>query len=139
MYMLSLYVCSAVVIAFCIAIKRIYLHDVSMIQMSVKSACQEEWEPRDQHVVHETSLLHKPSHYGVYHTSSCGQDLTSTSFRIVSSAGGFGVSLSTMSGMNGNKPVVAHAAVMFLLVNALSGAGLYREVKCSLLTVSAPP
>ena len=77
---------------------------------------------------------------GVYGTSSCGQDPTTLSaFGTVSSAGGFNVSLSTLSGLNGNKPVAAHPAVMFLLVNALSLAGLYKEVKCSLPTISTPP
>ena len=49
------------------------------------------------------------------------------------------MSLSTLSGLSGNKPLAAHAAVMFLFVNALSLAGLYREVKCSLTTVFTPP
>jgi hypothetical protein len=39
--------------------------------------------------------------------------------------------LSTLSGLNGNKPLTAYAAVIFLFVNAFSLAGLYRDVKCS--------
>ena len=74
---------------------------------------------------------------GVCSTSSCGQDLTS--FGTVSSAGAFNIFRSTLSGLNGNNPLAAHPAVIFLLVNALSLAGLYREVKCSLLIVSKPP
>jgi len=34
--------------------------------------------------------------------------------------------VSTLSGLNGNKPLAAHPAVMFLFVNPLSLAGLYR-------------
>lgn len=47
--------------------------------------------------------------------------------------------LRTLSGLNGNKPLAAQAAVIFLFVNALFLAGLYSEVKYSLLTVLAPP
>lgn len=76
----------------------------------------------------------------VCNTSSCGKDLTAIlAFVIIYSAGGFGVYRSTFSGLNGNRPFAAHSAVTFLLVNALSLAGLYREVKCSLPTVSKPP
>ena len=49
------------------------------------------------------------------------------------------MSLSTFSGLNGNKPLAAHAAMMFFFVNAFSLAGLYREMKCSLPTIFAPP
>jgi hypothetical protein len=49
------------------------------------------------------------------------------------------MSLSTLSRLNRNKLVAAYADVIFLLVKALALARLYREVKCSLLTVSAPP
>ena len=69
----------------------------------------------------------------------CGQDTTSSAFGTVSSAGGFGVFRSTLSGSSGNKPVAAHPAMMFLLVIVLSLAALYREVECSLSTVSKPP
>lgn len=49
------------------------------------------------------------------------------------------MSLSTLSGLNGNKPLIAHIAVIFLFVKALSLAGLYREVKWSLPTIFIPP
>lgn len=77
---------------------------------------------------------------GVCSNWSCEQDDTTTSlaFGIVSSTGGLGVYQSTLSGLNGNNPVAAHPAVMFLLVNALSLAGLYREVKCSLPIITPP-
>jgi hypothetical protein len=52
-------------------------------------------------------------------------------FGIVSSAGVFGISLSTLSGLNGNKLHAAKPALIFLGVNALSLAGLNRDVKCS--------
>ena len=63
---------------------------------------------------------------GVCSTSSCGQDVTfiSSAFGIVSSAGGFGVSLSTLSGLSGSKPHLAHPARMFFFVSALCLAGL---------------
>jgi hypothetical protein len=32
----------------------------------------------------------------------------------------------TLSGLNGNKPLPLHAAIMFLLVSELTLAGLYR-------------
>jgi hypothetical protein len=75
---------------------------------------------------------------GVCSASSCRQDPTASSAfgRVI---GGFGVSLSTLSRLNGNKLVVAYLVVMFLLVNAFSLAGLYKEVKCSLPTISTPP
>ncbi|XTI94266.1 hypothetical protein V2W45_1252525, partial [Cenococcum geophilum] len=63
----------------------------------------------------------------------------SLAFRTVSLARGFYTPLSTLSRLNRNKPVTAHLAIIFLLVNALSYIGLYREVKCSLLTISIPP
>jgi hypothetical protein len=75
----------------------------------------------------------------ISNTSPCGRALTITSCGTLTSGGGLGVSLSTLSGLNGDNPVAAHAAVIFLLVKALVLAGLYREVKCSLPTVSAPP
>jgi hypothetical protein len=53
--------------------------------------------------------------------------------------GGFGVTLRTLSGLSGNKPQAAHAFIIFLSVNAFSLAGLYKEVKCCLPTVFAPP
>jgi hypothetical protein len=57
---------------------------------------------------------------GISNISSCGQDATVTSFWTLTSGGGFGMSLSTLSGLNGNKPVAAHADVMFFLVKALA-------------------
>jgi len=75
---------------------------------------------------------------GICGTWSCGPDTTLLAFRTVSLVGGFGVYWSTRSGLNGNKPVAAYPAAIFLLVNALSLAGLYKEVKCSLPTMSIP-
>jgi hypothetical protein len=49
------------------------------------------------------------------------------------------VCLRTLSGLNGNKPLTAQEAVIFLFVNARSLAGLYSEVKYSLPTVLTPP
>jgi hypothetical protein len=46
---------------------------------------------------------------------------------------------STLFGFDGNKPVADYPASTFFLVNALSLVGLYREVKCSLLTISILP
>lgn len=39
---------------------------------------------------------------------------------------GFGMSLSTLSGLKGYKPVAAHPDLILLWVNALSHAGLYE-------------
>ena len=63
---------------------------------------------------------------GVYSTMSCGQDPTSTlsAFGIVRSVGGFGICLSTLSRLNGNKPLAAKPALIFFGVNALSLARL---------------
>jgi hypothetical protein len=64
---------------------------------------------------------------GVWSTSLCKHDPAKLSaVATVSSAGSFGISLSTLSRLNGNRPVAAHPALMFLLFNALSLAGLYR-------------
>jgi hypothetical protein len=64
---------------------------------------------------------------GVRNTSADEQaPATSASLGMTSAAGGFGISLSTLSGLKGNKPVAAHPARMFLFVIALSLAGLYR-------------
>ena len=60
---------------------------------------------------------------GVCSTMSCGQDSTFTlsAFGIIlRSAGGFGISLSTLSGLSGNKPLAAKPALIFFDVNALS-------------------
>jgi hypothetical protein len=46
---------------------------------------------------------------------------------------------SSLSGLNENRVLAAHAAVIFLVVNALPLAGSYRGVKFSLLIVSIPP
>jgi hypothetical protein len=78
---------------------------------------------------------------GVYSITSCGQDPTFTllAFGIVKLAGGFSISLRTLSRLNGNKPLVAKLALMFFSVNALSLIRLKREVKCYLLIVFIPP
>ena len=61
---------------------------------------------------------------GVWTTSSCGHGPTSSqAVRMGSAVTGFVTSLSTLSGLNGNKPVLA--ARMFFLVIALALAGLY--------------
>jgi hypothetical protein len=52
---------------------------------------------------------------------------------------GLGIELSILSGLNGNKPLAAKPALMFLAVNAFTRAGLKREVKCSLPIVLTPP
>ena len=46
---------------------------------------------------------------GVGNASYCGQDssLTLSAFRMVNPSGGFGVSARTLSGLNGNKPLLA--------------------------------
>jgi hypothetical protein len=75
---------------------------------------------------------------GVCGSTSCRQDPTFTS-GMAGSAGGAGILLSTLSGFNGNRPLVAKPALIFFGVNALSLAGLYREVKCSLPIVFTPP
>jgi hypothetical protein len=74
-------------------------------------------------------------------TSSCGYTTTSISSALetVKRGGGFGVFLSTLSGLNGNKLQAAYADVVFLFVKALSLAGLYIEAKDSLLIVFVPP
>ncbi|XTI84578.1 hypothetical protein V2W45_1192990, partial [Cenococcum geophilum] len=64
---------------------------------------------------------------GIYSTLSCILDpATSLAFGIVSliRGGGFYIPLSTLFRLNGNKPVTAHPAIIFLLVNALSRASL---------------
>jgi hypothetical protein len=49
-------------------------------------------------------------------TSSCVQEATLTSMVVgaFSSERGFGISLSTLSGLKGNKPALAYPARMFL-------------------------
>ena len=71
--------------------------------------------------------------------SSYRQDPMITSLRTLTTIGGFSISLSTLSRLNGNNLVTAYVDLMFLLVKALTLTGLYREVKCSLLIVSIPP
>jgi len=75
---------------------------------------------------------------GVYSTSAYG---TPPTLRRISLTKGLGfyIPLSTLSRLNRNKLVTTYLAIIFLLVNALSRAGLYREVKSSLLTISIPP
>jgi hypothetical protein len=77
----------------------------------------------------------------VYSSISCRQDptLTSSALGMASSAGGAGILLSTLSGLNRNKPLIAKPALIFFGINALFLIGLYREVKCSLLIVFIPP
>lgn len=62
---------------------------------------------------------------GVGIDSYCG-DSTLSALGIVSSAGSFGVSVRTLSGLNGNKPLPLYAARIFLFVSAVSLTGLYR-------------
>ena len=63
---------------------------------------------------------------GVCGSMSCQQDptLTSSALGIAGSAGGAGILLSTLSGLNGNKPLAAKPALIFFGVNALSLTGL---------------
>jgi len=75
---------------------------------------------------------------GVRSASSCGQDLTSSASGMVSSTGGFVMSLITLSGSNGAKPHFAHPARMFFFVSSLSLARLYNDVECSLPIVFVP-
>jgi hypothetical protein len=63
----------------------------------------------------------------------------SMALEIVKRGGGFGVFLSTLSGLNRNKPQAAYADVIFLFINARPLAGLYTEVKCSLPIIFVPP
>ncbi|KAF2427770.1 hypothetical protein EJ08DRAFT_331638 [Tothia fuscella] len=74
-------------------------------------------------------------------TSSCGQCPTSpsTACGIVSSAGGFGIFLSTLLGVNGTNPHAARPVLIFLAASAVSLAGMYRDVKCCLPIVFTPP
>jgi hypothetical protein len=78
---------------------------------------------------------------GVCGSTTYRQDPTFTSLalRMASSTRAAGILLSTLSRLNGNKPLTAKPALIFFSVNALSLAGLYREVKCSLLIVFTPP
>lgn len=62
---------------------------------------------------------------GIGIDSYCG-DSTLSALGIVSSAGSFGVSVRTLSGLNGNKPLPLYAARIFLFVSAVSLTGLYR-------------
>jgi hypothetical protein len=59
-------------------------------------------------------------------------------FRIVRLTTGFGILLSTLSGLKGNSLVAAKIAIMFFSVKAFFLAGLNREVKCSLLIILTP-
>lgn len=71
---------------------------------------------------------------GVYGSTSCGQGptLTSSAVGIAGISTGAGILLSTLSGLNRNKPLAAKPALIFLGVNALFLAELYKNVKCSL-------
>jgi len=55
------------------------------------------------------------------------------------SAGGVDILLSTLSGLNRNKPLAAKPALIFFGINALFLIGLYRKMKCSLPIVFIPP
>jgi hypothetical protein len=44
---------------------------------------------------------------------------TSTAFEMVSSVEGFGIPLSTLSGLNGTSPLAAKLAMIFLAVKAV--------------------
>jgi hypothetical protein len=63
MHKLMCIVLSAVVIAFCRAIRVVCLHDVSMIAIGVEGADQGEEEPSHHHVAPGMSLPHKPSQW----------------------------------------------------------------------------
>ncbi len=80
---------------------------------------------------------------GIYSSTSCLQDptFTSSALRIAGLAGGAGIllSTSTLSRLNGNRPLAAKPALIFFGMNAIFLAGLCREVKCSLLIVFTPP
>ena len=54
-------------------------------------------------------------------------------------ARGAGILLSTLSRLNGNRPLIAKPALIFFGVNTLSLIGLYRVVKYSLLIIFIPP
>jgi hypothetical protein len=78
---------------------------------------------------------------GVCGSISCRQDptLTLSALGMAGLAEGAGILLSTLSGLNRNKPYAIKPALIFFGVNALSLAGLYREVKFSLPIVFTPP
>jgi hypothetical protein len=78
---------------------------------------------------------------GVYGFMSCRQDLTFTlsALGMAGAVKGAGILLNTLSGLSGNRPLVAKPALIFFGVNALSLAGLYKEVKCSLPIVFTSP
>jgi hypothetical protein len=52
--------------AFCMVIRRVYLHDVFMIVIGVEGADQGEEEPSHHHVVPGMTLPYKPSHVTPY-------------------------------------------------------------------------
>jgi hypothetical protein len=78
---------------------------------------------------------------GVCGSTSCQQDPTfaSSAYGIAGLARGAGILLSTLSELNGNKLLAVKPALIFFGVNALSLAGLYREVKYSLPILFTPP
>jgi hypothetical protein len=61
---------------------------------------------------------------GVWSTSPCGQRSISQVLRIgiVGSVTGFGVSVSTLSGLKGYRPLAFHPARMFLV--GITGSGV---------------
>jgi hypothetical protein len=83
-----------------------------------------------------TTNLSEPRYLTGVGDTSLREDVATSALALLSSAGGFGMSRSTLWGLKGNNPEAAHPASMFLLVIALSLAGWYRYVKCSLPMVS---
>jgi hypothetical protein len=63
MHKLMCIILSAVVIAFCRAIRVVCLHNVSMIAIGVEGANQGEEEPSHHYVAPRMSLPHKPSQH----------------------------------------------------------------------------
>jgi hypothetical protein len=78
---------------------------------------------------------------GIYRSTSCRRDPTivSSVLGTAGSAGGTGILLSTLSGLNRNSLYIAKPALIFFSVNVLTLARLKREVKCCLLIVFTPP
>jgi hypothetical protein len=68
---------------------------------------------------------------GVCGPTSCRQDSTSTlsALGMASSVGGADILLSTLLGLNGNKPLAAKPALIFFGVNAFSPCGAIQRRK----------
>jgi hypothetical protein len=60
-------------------------------------------------------------------------------FKIVILVRGFGISLSTLSRLSRNKPLITKLALIFFNINALLLAGLKSKIKCCLLIIFIPP